>query len=285
MTIQELKSKLSILAVLNHYNIKIDKNSRTCCPFHDDKNPSMQVYPKTNTYCCFSSNCSAGTGDQIEFIQKMEACSKHIALKKAQELIGDSVQSASKFENLKVNQFENSKTMEEIFIELQAKLQQNHEALNYLQSRNLNHEKIEVGYNPITKPIIKDLKNCIVFPLRDKENKIVSFYGRSITNNTDQRHFYLKDRTGIYPNYPKSETEKLIITEAIIDTATLLQIKSITGEYSIVSAFGTNGLNEEILNAIKELQNLKLISSPFLALSRILKTRHQNHRHHQFPLL
>src|SRR3990167_4985672 len=96
MTIQELKSKLSISGVLNHYNIKIDKNHRTCCPFHDDKNPSMQIYPKTNTYCCFSSNCNAGTGDQIEFIQKMEKCSKHNALKKAQELIGSSVLPSNK---------------------------------------------------------------------------------------------------------------------------------------------------------------------------------------------
>ena len=264
MSIQELKSKLSIIEVLNHYNIKIDKNNRTCCPFHDDKNPSMQIYPKTHTYCCFSSNCSAGTGDQIEFIQKMEKCSKHIALKKASALIGSSVQSASKLANEMIsglaNEKQKLKKMEEIFIALQEQFKQNPEALNYLQSRNINHEKIAVGYNPITKPIIKDLKNCIVFPLRDKENKIVSFYGRSISNNSDQRHFYLKDRSGIYPNYPKAETEKLIITEAIIDAATLIMngVKP-----SIIACFGTNGLNEEIRNAIQELPNLNEIIFAF----------------------
>ena len=263
MSIQELKSRLSIMEVLNHYNIQIDKNNRTCCPFHDDKNPSMQIYPKTNTYCCFSSNCSAGTGDQIEFIQKMEACSKHIALKKAHELIGSSVLPSSKLADVMISKLDNEKSMGGIFIELQTQLKQNPEAINYLQSRNLNHENIEVGYNPITKPIIKDLKNCIVFPLKDKENKIVSFYGRSISNNTDQRHFYLKDRSGIYPKYPKAETGKLIITEAIIDAATLLQIQSITEQYSVISSFGTNGLNEEILNAIKELQNLNEIIFAF----------------------
>jgi DNA primase len=224
----------------------------------------MQIYPKTNTYCCFSSNCNAGTGDQIEFIQKIEKCSKHNALKKAAELIDLPMKQSANVPIEKGNdEKKNAKTMEEIFIELQAQLQKNPEALSYLQSRNLTHEKIEIGYNPITKPIIKDLKNCIVFPLRDKENKIVSFYGRSISNNTDQRHFYLKDRNGIYPSYPKASTEILIIAEAIIDAATLLQIQSITEKYSIISAFGTNGLNEEILNAIQELPNLNEIIFAF----------------------
>ena len=58
------------------------------CPFHEDKTPSLQVYPETNTYCCFSSNCNAGTGDQIQFIEKIENCTKHQALLKAKEMLG-----------------------------------------------------------------------------------------------------------------------------------------------------------------------------------------------------
>ncbi|MCH4828216.1 hypothetical protein [Flavobacterium columnare] len=34
-----------------------------------------------------------------------------------------------------------------------------------------------------------------------------------------------KDRQGIYPNYPNVNTKKLILTESIIDAASLLQIK------------------------------------------------------------
>jgi DNA primase len=261
MTIQKLKSKLSIMEVLSHYNIKIDKNNRTCCPFHDDKNPSMQIYPKTNTYCCFSSNCSAGTGDQIEFIQKMEKCSKHNALKIAGQLIDVPMKQYTDVPMEKLaDEKEKIKTMEEIFTELQEQLKQNTEALSYLQSRNLNSEKLEVGYNPIPKSIIKDLKNCIVFPLRDKENKIVSFYGRSISNNTDQRHFYLKDRKGIYPGYPKQETEKLIITESIIDAASLMKSEElIMNNAAVLALYGTNGLTEEHIEAIKSTSNLNEI--------------------------
>ncbi len=99
MEIQEIKQRLSIEKVMQHYGLKPDKNHRLCCPFHNDKTPSFQVYPKTNTWTCFSSNCSAGSGDQIDFIMLMEQKSrflsgkkdrlnKHEAILKAQELIG-----------------------------------------------------------------------------------------------------------------------------------------------------------------------------------------------------
>ncbi|WP_367118563.1 toprim domain-containing protein [Chryseobacterium sp.] len=51
----------------------------------------------------------------------------------------------------------------------------------------------------------------------------------------------------------------MILTEAIIDCASLLQIKEIRDNYSLISCFGTNGLNEEILKAIKELPELEEI--------------------------
>jgi energy-coupling factor transporter ATP-binding protein EcfA2 len=102
-------------------------------------------------------------------------------------------------------------------------------------------------------------KCCIVFALKDKQNQITSLYFRSTINNKDQKHFYLKDRSGLYPNYPKPETKRLILTEAIIDAASLLQIPKITSEYEILSCFGTNGLTEVHKAAIKELHQLEEI--------------------------
>ena len=51
----------------------------------------------------------------------------------------------------------------------------------------------------------------------------------------------------------------LILTEAIIDAVTLLQIPEITSEYEILSIFGTNGLTTEIKEAIKSQANLNEI--------------------------
>jgi len=86
MEIQEIKQRLTILKVLAHYNLVPDHTNRLRCPFQNDKTPSFQVYPKTNTWTCFSSNCSAGSGDQIEFIQKKEGITKHAAILKAKAL-------------------------------------------------------------------------------------------------------------------------------------------------------------------------------------------------------
>ena len=102
-------------------------------------------------------------------------------------------------------------------------------------------------------------KYGIVFPLKNQENQIVSLYFRSTLNKENAKHFYLKNRQGLYPNYPKANTKKLILLEAIIDTASVLQIDEITSNYSVLACYGTNGLNDEILKAITSLQELEEI--------------------------
>src|ERR1700760_4764002 len=92
MEITDIKKRLPISQVLQHYGLKPDKHDRLLCPFHPDKTPSLQIYPKTNTFCCFSSNCTAGTGDQIQLIELMEKCNKHEALVKASSLAGSEPQ-------------------------------------------------------------------------------------------------------------------------------------------------------------------------------------------------
>jgi len=165
-------------------------------------------------------------------------------------------------------------------------------ARDYLEKRGLDNAVLEIGYNSgqfhhgerKTEELLKKsleigllldkgfinnrtkekayyvfANKCLIFPLRNKENEIVSIYGRSILDNDKGKHFYLKNRSGIYPCYPNPETKKLILTEAIIDCASLLQIKKIKDNYSLLSCFGSNGLNEEILQVIKELPELEEI--------------------------
>jgi DNA primase len=70
MEIHEIKAKLTLKEVLSHYGLKPDKHLRLNCPFHDDKTPSLQVYYKTHTCYCFSSNCPTHgkSMDVIDFI-------------------------------------------------------------------------------------------------------------------------------------------------------------------------------------------------------------------------
>jgi DNA primase len=232
MEIKQIKQQLTIQTVLNHYGVKSDKNGMANCPFHSDKTPSFQVYSKSNTYCCFSSNCSAGTGDQIQFIELKEKQGKHQAILKAKELLGVKEQS-----------------LNEIFSKLKQNVNKSPRAKQYIESRNLTLQNLEVGFNA---QAYKDLKNCIIFPLKDKFNNVVSLYGRSLNKG----HYYTGNRKGLFPKYPSTETRKLILTESIIDAATLLQEKEITAEYEVLALYGTNGFTQEHTEAIKGLKHL-----------------------------
>jgi len=111
MEISEIKQRLSMATVLQYYNLKPDKHNRICCPFHDDKTPSMQVYYKTQTAYCFSSNCKTHgkSLDVIDFIMHKENQDKHNAILKAASMInGHSVpvataQAVSKAEILDIS--------------------------------------------------------------------------------------------------------------------------------------------------------------------------------------
>src|SRR5690606_11043650 len=102
-------------------------------------------------------------------------------------------------------------------------------------------------------------KWCICFALKNRNSEVTGLYFRSTLNDKESKHFYLKNRKGLYPNYPDKNTKKLILTEAIIDGASLLQIEAIAKEYEILACYGTNGLTEEHQQAIKELPQLEEI--------------------------
>jgi DNA primase len=290
MEIKELKQQLSIGAVLDHYGLKSDRNNRLHCPFHPDKTPSLQIYPATNTFCCFSSNCQAGTGDAIQFIQLKENCNKHEALVKATALVGSGGAIPALSEKTSPKLMIDTEVLAieavlaKVFSYYKTGIPRSKKAVDYLLSRSLNYSKLDIAFNSgglhveskqhylvdsmVKVGLLKPLpakgykvwaKDCILFPLKNADNKISSLYGRSITNNEDSRHFYLPNRTGLYPGYPNKETIKLILTESIIDAASLLQQPAITEQYSVLALYGTNGLTEEHQQAIVSLPSLSEI--------------------------
>ncbi|MCD0479261.1 CHC2 zinc finger domain-containing protein [Chryseobacterium sp. LC2016-29] len=295
MEISAIKERLSLSEVLQHYNLQ-PKNSMLKCFMHDDKTASLQVNLEKNFYKCHS--CGK-TGDVIQFIEDYEKLTKHEAIKKAEGMINTtsalkntSLGDTGDFGQTKISSEKSALFLENTFSYFRKALYCSVPAKQYIEKRNLDNSILEIGYNSgqfhhgerksealinnalevgllLDKGLINNrtgekgysifANKCICFPLKNKENEIVSFYFRAIIENKNGKHFYLKNRSGIHPGYPKKETKKLILTEAIIDCASLLQIKEIQDEYSLISCFGTNGLNEEILNAIEELKELEEI--------------------------
>lgn len=289
MEIQDIKNQLTLARVLQHYGLKPDKYLRLHCPFHNDKTPSLQVYYKTHTAYCFSSNCKTHgkSLDVIDFVLLMENCTKHEAIEKCKALIGGTA-----IRSTPADQLTQAAILTKMFTYFKNAVHNSTPARAYISSRALDFTKLEIGYNTgqfhhgtrkdealiqsclqVGLLSINDrlgrtgetaykpfAKYCLVFALRNAHNQVSGLYFRSTGNEHDQRHFYLRDRQGLYPKYPLPTTAQLILTESIIDAATLQQIPAIAEQYSVVALYGTNGLTEEHITAIKALPQLEEIT-------------------------
>lgn len=303
MEITEIKNQLPLAQVLSYYGLKPDKHLRLHCPFHEDKTPSMQVYYKTQTVYCFSSNCQTHgrAMDVIDFVMHRENISKHEAIEKCKALItGNNMATAPPAAALT-----RTAILTKMFLYFKNAVHNSKPARDYINSRGLDYTRLEIGYNTgqfhhgnrKEEALIKSCveigllsehdrlsrtgeisykpfaKYCIVFALRNPLNQVSGLYFRSTVNNHapafarasagEAKHFYLRNSEGLYPKYPESSTTKLIIAESIIDAATLQQIKAITDQYSVLAAYGTNRLNEEMQSAIKQLPHLQEIIFAF----------------------
>jgi len=268
MEISDIKARLRILDVLGHYHLNPDRNNRLLCPWHDDKTPSLQLYPKTNSWTCFSSKCDAGSGDVIDFIMKYEKISKHEALVKAAELCGEprkvnSAGEALSRQAILTKYYQNS---------LHA-MQRSKKGRAYAASRELDHAQLHIGYcgqdvgKSWNKPLrdnaeklgLFKIRNCLIFPAKDQSGGIVSLYGRAVSASARSRHFYLAGGfRGLYPSWPASDTQTLVLCESIIDTATLLQYPELFSPCTAMLAlYGTNGFTGDHEQAIKGLNLLQ----------------------------
>ena len=70
------------------------------------------------------------------------------------------------------------------------------------------------------------------------------------------RHFFLRDRQGLYPGYPNKSSRKLIITESVIDAATLLEQDEIKSKFSVLALYGTNGWTKRAYSSCEPIKGL-----------------------------
>ena len=68
----EVKSRLDIVTVALDYGIKLDRNNKALSPFSNEKTPSFQVYPSTQSFYCYSSNQG---GTVLDLVMKLTGLS------------------------------------------------------------------------------------------------------------------------------------------------------------------------------------------------------------------
>ena len=284
MDIQAIKGNTNIFQVAEELGIQIDKHTkRACCPFHNDKTPSLQFSEFKQIATCFSSKCSAGTMDVIELVKRKNNWDLSQTLNFLEDKTG-----SVKLEPQKtiISEEERILLLTQLFEFFERGFIGSKPAKDYAESRKLNHKVLQIGYNSGTfhhsVNLPQDKKNeligkyeelgllkkfnsgysvfgkgCLVFPLRNEKNQIVSFYFREIDKTKKNKHYYLKNRQGLYPNYPQRETKSIIITESIIDAITLKQ--SVSNEFTVLANYGTEGGKEQT-EVIEKLENLKEIT-------------------------
>ena len=82
MTIYEtIKAAVPVRQAAEHYGLRVNRNGMACCPFHNDRNPSLKL--NEDYFYCFG--CGA-KGDVIDFVARLFDLSNYEA---AQRLAAD----------------------------------------------------------------------------------------------------------------------------------------------------------------------------------------------------
>jgi len=302
MEIQEIKARLTIESVLRRYGHKPEKSGRMRCPFHEDRNPSFQVWEESGRWKCFATGCEAEGGDVIDLIERLEGISTGAAIQQAKAWAkgmprsrqngksqtgqsGPKRVDTEKEAEAEARKLAQKDVLGEVLTYFRKALNRSKPARSYLEERSLDPSVLDVGYNSgrfhrdrPTAFIQKCEKagllkksgsghrafasGCVIFPLLDRDGRPVSFYGRSIDGDSRGDHYFLPGRSGLYPGYPPSPTKRLILTEAILDAASLRAIRSkekasLPEGTQVLALYGTNGWTGEHTEAIQSLEELE----------------------------
>jgi 5S rRNA maturation endonuclease (ribonuclease M5) len=189
---------------------------------------------------------------------KQEGCSKRQAILKCKELLN--YQEPIKTELRPIDQ---------IWKALKLSLSKHAKGKGYLKSRGLSTGNVGYHSGQLSKSKLSEQAklvglitgenkpwagNCVIFPLLNDLGQLVSFYGRSLTSG----HFYQSGRCGLYPCYPNKKAKRIILTESIIDAASLLEIKALK-DFEILALYGTNGFTGEHKKALESCGDLEEI--------------------------
>ncbi|ACU78784.1 DNA primase [synthetic Mycoplasma mycoides JCVI-syn1.0] len=265
--INEIISQVSIVDVISSYLHLIKKGSNylAICPFHNDSNPSLTISPEKRIYTCFSCKAS---GNVINFVKDFE----HVEFLTALKTVCDKANiSLDEFKNynqpikdleaetiFKLNSEANNIFKTTLFSNLGI------QALEYLKSRNITIEQIkkfEIGfasdktnlvqklldknYNSldiekanlgiITNSYTKDyFINRIIFPIKDENNQVIGFSGRSFTKDNEPKYLNTKENKVFKKSHLayniasalkiSKSLKKIIVLEGFMDVISLSKI-------------------------------------------------------------
>ncbi len=227
---EELKYKCDIVEIIAQYVPLQKKGGRYfgCCPFHNEKTPSMCV--NNGWYHCFGCGAS---GDVVKFVMEMESVSFYDAVKILADKVGmqlPEVKLDPKFAQKK----EHSDVLKQLMRDVARYYRNNlvdekkgEEARNYLASRGIDDETSKryglglsldgesmVGYMRRKGYMLKDLQECglianpdrpydafanrIIVPIMNGMSDVIAFGGRIYHGEKDVAKYKNSTNTTLF---------------------------------------------------------------------------------------
>ncbi|KAF3984456.1 MAG: DNA primase [Methylococcales symbiont of Hymedesmia sp. n. MRB-2018] len=272
--IDELLLRVDIVDLIDlHVPLKKAGNSfKARCPFHTEKSPSFSVNRNKQFYHCFG--CGVG-GNAISFLMEFSHLDFVEAIEDLAGFAGIEVpREARQYQGNKQEYSGLYLILERVAVFYVEQLRhhvQGNKAIEYLKSRGLSGEiakQFSLGYAPDDWSILsskfdiellinagmvvaKDnggrydrFRGRLVFPIRDKRNRIVGFGGRVLDDsmpkylNSPETAIFSKGKElyGLFELLEKqSKPERIIIVEGYMDVLALAQF----GIHYSVAALGT----------------------------------------------
>ena len=278
--LKQLKNDISLFRLIQSqgYDIKPEgKDHIMCCPFHDDKTPSLKISTAKNLFNCFGCRTS---GTVIDWVMKTQNMSFRHACETLMHDSGTSLEDNKPVSPLTANA-DNQVILNQSISYYHEVLKQSPEALEYLKSRGLdnaelidtfklgfanrtlgyklpsktNKEGIEVRQKLQAVGILRasgheHFNGSIVVPILDGD-KVVEVYGRKIRNNLRKgtpKHLYLPGpHSGVFNLASLKLNDEIILCESLIDALTFWS----HGFKNVTTSYGTGGFTEDILKAFK----------------------------------
>ena len=284
--IKELKDKLNIVDVIGSYIplTKKGKNYMGLCPFHDDHTPSMSVSPERQMYKCF---VCGEAGNVFRFVMKHENISFPEAINKLAQEVGMDLGLTVKHVNNKNDKYYEIMDIANKYFQNNLLSKEGANARKYLENRKLTKEIItefEIGlslnkFDDLTNLLLKkgnsleelnliDLANTnhdsfinrVIFPLHNKDGKVIGFSGR-IYDNSDLNKYQNTKETPIFKkgevlfNYHRAKDEIRKKNFVIVMEGFMAVIRAYTiGVRNAIATMGT-ALTHEQATMIKKLNN------------------------------
>lgn len=206
------------------------KQRMALCPFHQEKTPSFSVSDEKGLYHCFGCGAS---GNAITFLMEYRKMSFPEAIGELAEQVGVDI---SRYEGKENSSFVSRKPLYDLHRELAGfyhrslmDLPSAQHARQYLQMRGLNKETVEhfqIGWGGTewqfainyltskgfskevllnsgiavqgTKGIFDRFKDRIIFPIFDREDRLVGFGGRILQNDERSAKYLNTPETAIF---------------------------------------------------------------------------------------